>query len=77
MNFSRADWVRFLRRLGKNLLRDAWYPTVSIGIAQAIVIPESSFLACLATAVVLLMSITTVAMLCFAVSWVISLGNDD
>lgn len=77
MNFSRADWVEFLRRMGKNLFREAWYPTVAIGIAQALISPESSLLDCLATAAVLLAFITTAAMFCFAVSWRISLGSDD
>ena len=77
MNFSRADGVRFFRCMGKNLLREAWYPTVSIGIAQAMVSPESSVLDCLATSAVLLTFITTSAMFCFAVSWGISFGSDD
>lgn len=63
--------------MGKNLLRDAGYPTGAAGIAQAIVSPESSFLDCLETAAVLLVFITTAAMFCFAVSWGISLGSDD
>lgn len=77
MNFSRADWIRFFHRMGKNLLRDAWYPTVAIGISQAMIRPESSLLDCLATAAVLLAYITIAAMFCFAVSWGISLGSDD
>lgn len=77
MNFSRADWIRFFQRMGKNLLRDAWYPTVSIGIAQAMISPESSVLDCLAAAAVLLVFITTAAIFCFAMSWGISRGGDD
>lgn len=77
MKFSRADWIQFFYRIGKNLLRDAWYPTASIGVAQAIVIPQSGFLECLATSVVLLMFIATAAMFCFAVGWGISVGSDD
>lgn len=77
MNFSRKDWIRFFHRLGKNLLRDAWYPTVAIGLGQAIVSPEASILDCLATAAVLLVFITTAAMFCFAVSWGLDLGGDD
>ena len=69
MNFSRKDWIRFLHLLGKNLLRDAWYPSVAIGIGQAIVSPEAAFLDCLATAAVLLVFISTASMFCFAVSW--------
>lgn len=77
MNFSRTYWMRFLHLMGKNLLRDAGYPTVGAGIAQAIICPESSFLDCLATAAVLLGFVTTAAMFCFAVSWGISFGSDD
>lgn len=77
MNFSRADWIHFFNRIAKYLLRDAWYPTISIGVAQAIVIPESGLLECLATAAVLLMFIVTAAMFCFAVGWGISVGSDD
>lgn len=77
MNFSRTYWMRLLRLMGKNLLRDAGYPTVAAGIAQAILSPESSILDCLATAAVLLGLITAAAMFCFAVSWGISFGSDD
>ena len=77
MNFTRADWIRFLRLMGKNLLRNAWYPTVAVGLAQAVILPESSVLDCVATAAVLLVFIATAAMFCFAVSRGISLGSDD
>ena len=77
MNLSRADLIRFLRRLGRNLLHDAWYPTLGIGLAQAMVSHEASFQDCLATASVLLVSIATTALFCFAVAWGISLGSDD
>ena len=77
MNFSRADWIHFFNRIAKNLLHGAWYPIISIGVAQAIVIPESGLLECLVTAAVLLMFIVTAAMFCFAVGWGISVGSDD
>lgn len=77
MNYSRAYWTRFFHRMGKNLLRDAWYPTVSIGIAQAIISPESSFLDCLSAAAVLLGFIITAAIFCYVVGKGISLGSDD
>lgn len=77
MKISRKDWARFFHRLGHNLLRDAWYPTIAIGLAQAIVSAEAGFLDCLSTALVLLMIIATASMFCFAVSWGISLSDDD
>lgn len=77
MNLSRKDWIRFLHLLGKNLFRDAWYPTVALGLGQAIVSPEATILDCLATAAVLLVFIATAATFCFAVSWGLALGGDD
>ena len=77
MNLSRADLIRLLHRLGRNLLHDAWYPTLAIGLAQAMVSPEAGLHDCLATASVLLAFIATAALFCFAVAWGISLGSDD
>ena len=77
VNDLRADLVRFFNRLGETVLRNAWYPPVAIGIAQAMVIPEAGLLDCLATAAGLLLFTSTAAVFCFAVGWGMSLGRDD
>lgn len=77
MNHLQADLIRFFNRLGASIWRNAWYPPIAIGFAQAIVSPEAGLRDCLATAADLLFVITTAALFCFAVSWGMTLGSND
>lgn len=61
MNFSTNDSVRYLQLLGRNLLRDAWYPSLGIAIAHALLDAESSVMDCLAAGAITLSLIVAAA----------------
>jgi len=77
MNFSTNDLVRYLQLLGRNLLRDAWYPSLGIAIARALLDVESSVMDCFASGTITLALIVAAATLCFGLSWVISRHDHD
>lgn len=77
MGFSRKDWSKYFGILGRNLLRDSWYPTVGVVAAQALISPESTWADCFATCFGLLTFIVAAAMFCFGFSWASSEPDDD
>jgi hypothetical protein len=77
MTFSTNDQARFLNLLGRNLLRDAWYPTLGIIAAQALLDAESTLVDCLANGALVLLLIVAAAMFCFGFSWGISRRDRD
>lgn len=77
MNFFTNDKARYLDRLGRNLLRDAWYPSLGISVAKALLDSESTLLDCLATGAVALLLIVAAAIFCFGFSWGISRHDRD
>lgn len=72
MIFSTNDQAGILNLLGKNLLRDAWYPTLGIIAAQALLDAESTLADCVANGVLVLSLIVAAAMFCFGLGWGIS-----
>ena len=77
MNFPTSDLVRYLQRLGRNLLRDAWYPSLGIAIARALLDDASSVVDCFITGAITLSLIVVVAAFCFGLSRAISRHDHD
>lgn len=77
MSFSRKDWSKYFRILGRNLLWDSWYPTAGAVAAQALISPESTWTDCFATGLGLLTFIVAAAMFCFGFSWASSQRDED
>jgi hypothetical protein len=77
VNFFTNHLVRYLELLGRNLLRDAWYPTLGIATACALLDVEPSTMDCFVAGAVTLSVIVAAAMLCFGLSWVISRHDHD
>jgi len=77
MSFSRKGWSKYFGILGRNLLRDSWYPTVGAVAAQALISPESTWTDCLTTGLGFLIFVVATAMFCFGFSWAGSLWEED
>lgn len=75
MDYSRMEWEQVFQLFAKRLIRDAWCPTLAVGLAQGIVLPESTLPDCFATAAMLLIYIGATALFCMAVSWGIAIGR--